>query len=521
MKKKVTIWALLMTITMGVTSFSSNELLGQNLNMVWENILGGSSDDYAYAVVETSDGNIVYAGFTNSTDYCIYQSYGATDGWIVKLNNNGDTLWSKSVGGSSDDFLYGITSTDDGGIIAVGFTSSEDYYIHENKGMTDCWAVCLNINGDTLWSKTYGGSSMDFATSITKTNDGFFVIGGFVASSDGDVSGNHGGMDMWTFMINNEGNFIWGKTIGGSGDEQLFTIKKSIDNKFLIVGSTNSSDGDFVTNEGGIDIALAKLDVTGNIIFSKSYGASSDETGYSLYQNEIGDIQICGATNSINGIFTDNHGAYDAFVLNIDSIGQLLWSQCYGGSSFDMAYNILPSENKSSLVISESWSLDGQVSENFGYCDIWTFQIDSTGNLMWDESFGGVSTDMPCDAIVTTDDKFIIAGNTSSWDTYGGYGDENCWLFELESETTGTEMISDNNLTIYPNPVSDQLTINLNTRQIEQASLEIVNINGHIIHKESFSEITNINMSRFPNGIYFIKINASNNYEIHKIIINK
>jgi len=169
MKKKFT--GLKMASLLLLSSFllNHNVVFSQGYPIKWQKSLGGSNDDYAYAIAGTSDGFIYYAGFTMSNDYCVWQNQGGYDGWIVKMTSGGDTVWAKPLGGSGDDFLYGLTPTNDGGVIAAGFTSSSDGAIHHNYGSYDYWLIRLSSQGDTLWSKTYGGSSMDAATAIVQT----------------------------------------------------------------------------------------------------------------------------------------------------------------------------------------------------------------------------------------------------------------------------------------------------------------------------------------------------------------
>ncbi len=124
--------------------------------------------------------------------------------------------WQKCLGGSNDDWAYSIQQTSDSGFIVAGYTESSNGDVSGNHGDYDYWVVKLNSSGDILWQKCLGGTNVDQAFSIQQTSDGGFIVAGGTFSNDGDVSGNHGNSDYWVVKLNSSGTIEWQKCLGGT-----------------------------------------------------------------------------------------------------------------------------------------------------------------------------------------------------------------------------------------------------------------------------------------------------------------
>ncbi len=228
-------------------------------NKVWRRYFGGTNNDRSYDALQTADGGYLMVGASESSDFDITDDKGSYDFWAVRLNANGDKIWTKSFGGSEIDVAYAVTKTNDGNYLLVGDTRSNDKDVTNPKGNADAWAVKFNDNGDKIWQKTYGGSEFESARSIHPLDNGKYVIAGNTRSTNGDVSANKGQNDAWAYIIDANGTLEFQKTIGGTSLDFAEDVIETADNKLLIVGNTESNNLDIPMNRGIKDFLIIKL----------------------------------------------------------------------------------------------------------------------------------------------------------------------------------------------------------------------------------------------------------------------
>ena len=205
------------------------------------------------------------AGYTESDDGDIISNHGDYDMWVVKLNKNGEIEWQKCLGGSGEDEANSIQQTTDGGYIVAGSTVSDDGDVSDYHGEEDMWIVKLDSTGKIEWQKCLGGSNYDYANSIKQTTDGGYIVAVSTVSDDGDVIGNHGSLDMWIVKLNKNGEIDWQKCLGGSDDDRAFSIQQTTDSGYIVAGKTFSDDGDAIGNHGDYDMWIVKLNKNGEI----------------------------------------------------------------------------------------------------------------------------------------------------------------------------------------------------------------------------------------------------------------
>ncbi|CAH0995118.1 hypothetical protein EMA8858_01238 [Emticicia aquatica] len=276
-----------------------------------------------------------------------------------------------------------------------------------------------DVNAQTpsiLWQKNYGGSLYDKAESIIETKDGNYVIAGHSQSNDFDLTFNHGNYDCWVVKINNIGNIVWKKSFGGSNNDFFRTIIQTPDDGFLCIGETNSSDGDINHPIGQIDLWVVKLNNLGNIIWQKNYGGNSNDIGFSACLSTDGNYIVAGNEESNNPYIPDNKGLMDFWVLKIDTLGNIIWQKNFGGSENEYLRSIKNTTDGGFILSGNSKSTDGNISNNFGGLDIWVLKVDNSGNLLWQNNFGGTKDDYSKNIIEDKDGNFVVVGETFSFD---------------------------------------------------------------------------------------------------------
>jgi hypothetical protein len=209
-----------------------------------EKSFGGSENEFAFDVHQTSDGGYIIAGQAASNNGNVSGNHGDEDMWIIKLNKNGSIKWQKALGGLEDEAAFSVQETNDGGFIAAGEASFSSGQVTGNHGTLDVWVVKLDINGNLLWQKSLGGTQRDFANSIQQTTDGGYIVAGGSFSNDGDVTGHHGPniyADYWILKLDGGGNIQWKKTYGGSKGDIAMSVRQTTDGGYIVAGNSAST----------------------------------------------------------------------------------------------------------------------------------------------------------------------------------------------------------------------------------------------------------------------------------------
>jgi hypothetical protein len=400
----------------------------------WQKCLGGTADDFANSIQQTSDGGFIVAGETRSNDGDVSGNHGKSDAWVVKLNSLGDILWKKCLGGTGNDYARSIQQISDGGFILTGYTNSNNGDVSGNNGYYDAWVVKLNSSGDILWQKCLGGTYDDYARSIQQTSDTGFILAGYTFSNDGDVSGNHGFSDAWVVKLNSSGDIIWQKCFGGTNEDYAYSIQQTSDSGFIVAGYTFSNDGDVSGYHGYFDYWVVKLNSSGDIEWQKCLGGTYYDYAYSIQQTSNGGFIVAGSTNSNNGDVSGYHGYFDYWVVKLNSSGDIEWQKCLGGTNNDYANSIQQTSDGGFIVAGYTESNDGDVSGyHGGDYDAWVVKLNSSGDILWQKCLGGTIDDRAYSIQQTSDGGFIVAGFTVSndGDVSGNHGASDAWVVKL------------------------------------------------------------------------------------------
>jgi hypothetical protein len=365
--------------------------------------------------------------------------------------------WESCYGGSEFEYTYDIIQTNDGYFI-LSDTESFDGDITFNHGTSDLWVIKIDINGDLIYEKCFGGSKGEGASNLLKITDSTYYIGGATKSNDGDISYNPdpASFNFWIFKFDADGNIIWDKVVGGSRHEMPRDATVTDDNGIVMMGLTNSDDRDVTNYYGFYDIWLIKLNEEGEKEWDFTLGGSSLEEAGAIIQTSDGGYAIAASTDGAGGGNYDTtcnyHGLpnsyQDFWIVKLDSQRNIEWQQCYGGLYDDGAGDIIEVED-GYVVVGSTMSNDGDVSglngppgPNSEYGgDIWVIKIDFDGNLIWQKCLGGLYDDFSRNIFTTSDGGFMVVGRTTSddGDVEGYHGEGmgiwgDIWFVKLSSE---------------------------------------------------------------------------------------
>ena len=492
----------------------------------WLKSYGGTSDDGAWSIQQTNDGGLIVAGYAESNDGNVSGNHGNADVWIVKLDDMGDTIWTRTLGGTADDRAFSIDQTADNGFIVAGISLSNDGDVMSHHGGEDFWIVRLDTLGDIIWTRTLGGTGNDVALSVQQTSDSGFIVAGFTESDDGDISGNHGGRDSWVIKLDAVGNTIWSRALGGTSNDEIISIHQTTDYGFIAAGYSESNDGDVAVNHGGRDFWIIKLNEAGNIVWNRVLGGSSDDGAYSIRQTIDGGYIVAGYSQSDDGDVTGFHGIQDAWVVKLDTAGNTIWTHVMGGTGNDAALTVQQTTNGGFIVGGFSDSDDGYVSTNHGSHDIWIVNLDAAGDTVWSHVLGGLGDDGAWGIQQTSDSGFVAAGFSASndGDFSGNHGGFDFCIVKLSTGQVLTSSSIDHassglEAVVYPNPVMEKLFIKFNHDVAYASTISIYNILGERINNLHTSTInTEINVKGLPDGIYLLQIDSGQSILTKKFI---
>lgn len=353
-----------------VFKFNSQDLLE------WSKTYGGSGDDRGNDLIQTIDGGYLAIGYSSSNDQDASENAGLQDYWITKLDSQGLLTWQKSFGYAGIDNGFSVIQTSDGGYFLLGIldvtaSGGEGNTNKELHAGGDYWGLKLNSAGEIEWSKYYGGSFTDTPYDVIETNDNAIIMVGSSDSDDVDIAGNKGSYDFWIVKASiTNGDIIWEKSLGGTEIDEARGIVKTNDGHFLIVGDTRSQDQDISSNHGAADLWVVKISTEGNIIWEKSFGGTGFDAGRAIKKSMTDSYLIAGSSRSLNGDLSSNRGQNDAWFLEINQQGDLLRSKTIGGSQIDFFYDVVQLNNGKIIAVGESSSSDYDIPDNKGFTDL-------------------------------------------------------------------------------------------------------------------------------------------------------
>lgn len=350
-----------------------------NLNhqgqILWQKALGGTSYDVAHAVANTAEGGYIVAGKTLSNDGDVTGNHGNYDFWIVKLSSLGQIEWQKTLGGSDEDVAQSILQTSDGGYVVAGWSYSNDGDAVGNTGF-HYWVLKITSTGILEWQNSFGGTGGEMAHDIQEAMDGGFVLVGRTYSNNGDVSGSHGGSEFWVVKISNIGQLEWQKTLGGTGVDIGQSICKGADDGYMVVGFTSSlGTGQVTYNHGGLDVWAVKLNNSGEIQWQKTFGGSDNDWGNFVSTTSDGGYVIIGETISNDGDVSENDGGVDIWALKINNIGEIQWQKTLGGTDTEYGSAIEQTKDGGYILSGYTHSDNGDVVGFHGSRDGWIVKL--------------------------------------------------------------------------------------------------------------------------------------------------
>jgi len=358
----------------------------------WVASYGGTGSDWVEWIVEKPGGGYILAAGSDSF------GAGLHDYWVLSLSADGNLEWQEAIGGSSREWPESAAVAPDGGSIIAGQTYSF------GSGGSDAWLVRIDGDGEVIWEKAYGGGADDWAVSVASQPSGTYVVYG------GTASWGVGKTDILLFEVDAVGEVLWEKRYGGPGDDAPVALQQLEDGGFLLTGATDSF------GSGGVDAFALRLDEEGQIVWESAYGGAADDYPWWAGQTSDGGFVLAGGTYSFGA------GEFDAWLVRLDSSGQIEWQKTYGGTANDWFVYVSESDDGELVAIGAA------AAESDNLKDVWLVTLDSAGSIVSQCGFGGESSDAPEYACQLADGTYILAGRSVSF----GRGIDDCWVVKLD-----------------------------------------------------------------------------------------
>jgi len=366
-----------------------------NAQQTWERTYGGIDYDEGYSVQQTSDGGYIVAGFASSFG-------NSSQVYLIRTNASGDTLWTRTYGGTSGEAGYAVNQTSDTGYIVAGLTNSF------GAGNFDVYLIKTNAFGDTLWTRTYGGASDDGGHSVQQTTDGGYIVAGWTTSFGNSYQ-------VYLIKTNASGDTLWTRTYGGQYIDEGYSVQQTSDMGYIVAGRTSSFGNDF-------QVYLIRTNASGDTLWTRNYGGTNNDIGNSVQQTSDGGYIVAGYSNSF-GV------GYQVCLIKTNASGDTLWTKTYGEAGNDYGYSVRQTRDGGYIVAG--------LTNSFGNGDqVYLVKTNATGDTLWTRTYGGANSEEGHSVQQTTDGGYIVAGYTTS------FGNDNqVYLIKTDSlgRSTGVE----------------------------------------------------------------------------------
>jgi len=277
---------------------------------------------------------------------------------------------------------HSVGQTADGGYVLAGVIW------RMGGGQSHVYLVKADGSGRKVWRKTFGQGDVNWGNAVQQTEDEGYVVAGTAWPSDGSQS------DIYVIRTDGEGKEVWGRTYGGSGRDEGYSVSQTRDGGYVISGHTDSF------GQGKEDVFLVKMDGQGNETWKRTYGGSGKDQGFSVRQTKDGGLIIAGQTDSFG------EGGDDVYLIKTDSQGHRIWSKTFGGKGRDWGRSVLQTPDGGYMVVGTTWPFEGK------YSDVYMIKTDEGGRKIWERTFGKRYGDYGYSVEQARDGGYVVVGNT-------------------------------------------------------------------------------------------------------------
>jgi len=442
---------------------------------LWSKTYGGVGTDYSISLCPAHDEGYIMQCSSNGT--------GNEQVWIIKTDAQGDSVWGRVYGGTQDDSPGNVGKTSDGGYFFTGYTRSS------GAGSSDFWLVKMDSEGQQVWSRTYGGTGEEHCYWGQQTPDGGFILAGETESF------GNANYDVWVLKVNADGDSMWSHQYGGdTADAGGTYVSLTADGGYIVSG---------VTRPAGSPVGqfwLIKLQASGATEWSHTYGDEWDDVPWCV-------TQCCNGEFVAIGNSTRSNGMTDAWLLKTTINGDSLWGTYVGElDANEIAFTVIEAADGGYVIGGQDALAGGNVM---------LVRTDFLGTVQWTGSYGGTSVEAAYQVLATPDGGYLVGGGTMSF----GAGDVDVWLLKtgpdpLFAVDPRSPVPVNFGLSVFPNPFNPATTVRYRLDSPAQVVLRVFDIQGRAVATlgqglRTAGEHTAVFTAEgLPSGSYFVRLHA-------------
>jgi hypothetical protein len=457
--------------------------------ITFQRTYGGVYDDVGFSVQQTTDGGYVIAGTTWHSE--LYNC----DAYLIKTDIHGDTQWTRTFGGAGNDEAYSVRQTTDGGYVLAGYIDSLA------AGGKNVYLVKTNSQGNTTWTRTFGGTGEDLGRSVWQTGDG-----GYVTTGTMQLYGT-GHLKVCLIKTDANGESLWTRIYGNTLDNEGFSVEQTNDGGYVVTG--------YVWPDTGpeSEVFLAKTDSIGDTLWMRTFGRLG--AGFSVQQTDDRGYVIAGF------FYGANHN-HDICLVRTDSNGDTLWTKAYGGTAYDEATSVQQTDDGGFVITGATNSFGS------GELDVYVIKTNAVGDTLWTRRYGdgeGYSVQQ------TADGGFIVCGYK-----YGANEDVcliktdslgNVAVAEPKASPTRTPELS---ISCEPSPCRGATTIRVSPRasRFSPLSLRMCDSQGRLVRTFTVNRTsctvwdgTDDTGRALPSGTYFVMLDADCLHAAARLVLQR
>jgi len=453
--------------------------------ITFQRTYGGVYEDYGSSVQQTTDGGYVVAGTTTSF------GAGQEDIYVLRLDAYGDTVWTRTYGGPGFDEGHSAQQTKDSGFVIAGD-------MDDSGGGLNVFLIKTDAHGNEVWTGTYGYVDMDFGWSVQQTTDSGYVVAGYTF-----LNGTNN-TDVYLVKTDAHGDTLWTRTFGGLGSEAGYSVRQTTDGGYIVAGLTSSFGA------GGEDVYLVRTNANGDTTWTRTFGGSQWDIGYSVQQTTDAGFIIVGYAESFG-----TRG--DVYLIKTDASGDTLWTKTFGGDSNDCGESVRQTADGGYIVAG--------TTSSFGSGGVYLVKTDANGDTEWTRTYGGTNSEWSMSVGCTSDGGYVIIGATQSF----GAGLYDVYL--IKTDSLGNVAVAEPRqpqaaslkLQAEPNPCRSSTVLHLTTGPLDHSTtLRIYDASGRLVWSEPVRTSSLIlHPSSLPAGAYFLRLNAGDQHATTRLVVQR